>query len=94
MNDDKQTMMGLMSLGVVIITVECGFSLGKELDLFDKSLLLSPMVFSICAITIGLIGMALEDGFIYSYWNRFCAVMIWSSAILLIVVSMSGIAVG
>lgn len=94
MDDDKQTMMGLMSMGVVIITVECGFSLGKVLDLWAKSLLLIPMVFSICAITIGLIGMAMEDGFIYDDWNRFCAVMIWGSAILLIVVSMLGITVG
>lgn len=90
MDDDKQTMMGLMSLGVVIITVECGFSLGKELDPGNKVVLFFPLLFAFCAVTIGLIVLYIENGQSYEKWIKTCSMLIWISVVLLIVVSMSG----
>lgn len=54
MDDDQQILLYLMSFNILIVTVECAFGLGREIEAGYASLLLIPLILSFIGFIDGV----------------------------------------
>lgn len=87
MDDDQQILLSLMSFNILIVTVECAFGLGREIQPGYSFLLLIPLMSSFIGFMCGLSALFNKDKIENALRKNRYSLMI--SATMLIVVSFS-----